>query len=261
MVRTVWIVAFTLLLASSTKVRAEASEALCALPVDCVPPDELAAPRHWRLETLHGPVHVWAPAHYNRKTAATVVYVHGYHMDVDQAWAYHDLPRQFGASELNALFIAPESPKTKYEVVVWQSLHELVRVTEQGIGEALPKGRLVAAAYSGGHRTLDYWLPNERLDTLVLHDAMYGDFSQYAFWIRKAPNRRLIVVGDDTRVATDRFFSWITAKVRVEDWVQLPDKFEAARKAKTVYVRSTLGHWDLLDGGEALPAILSMLAR
>lgn len=252
--RAVSILAFALILASSPDVLAEASDG----PPEA--PDEVASARHWRLETDKGPIHVWTPPGYDRKTAATVVYVHGYHMTVDEAWAHHDLPTQFARAQINALFIVPEAPKAKREQVVWLSLHELVRVTELGIREKLPAGRLVAAAYSGGHRTLDYWLPNAKLDTLLLLDAMYGDIRPYAYWIRGNAKRRLVVLGDDTRVATDRFHQWIPAQVRVEDLEQFPDKFEAARKARRIYLRSTLGHWDLLDGGEALPAVLGLVA-
>lgn len=252
--RAVWIVASALILASSLPALAESSEPSTERL-------ELAAPRHWRLETDKGPVHVWTPAGYDRRTAATVVYVHGYHMSVDDAWSYHDLPTQFERAHINALFIAPAAPKGSREPVVWLSLYELLRVTEQGIQEKLPAGRLVAAAYSGGHRTLDCWLPNAKLDTLVLLDAMYGDIRPYAYWIRGSAKRRLIVLGDDTRIATDRFHRWVPAQVRVEDLDQFADKFYAAHSARRVYLRSTLGHWDLLDGGEALPAILGLVAR
>lgn len=252
--RAVSIVAFALSLASASPVRAEASD-----PAPQEAHDSRAVPRHWRLETAKGPVHVWTPAGYDRTTAATVVYVHGYHLSVDQTWGYHDLSTQFASSGVNALFVAPAAPKGKREPVVWLSLHELLRVIEAGIGEQLPEGRLVAAAYSGGHRTLDMWLPNARLDTVVLLDAMYGDYRPYVFWLRGHAKRRLIVLGDDTIVATDRFHRWVVPKVRIDGLDRFADRFEAARTAKTVYVRSALGHWDLLDGGQVLPSVLGLV--
>lgn len=248
-----WIVAAVATLASAPLARAETRDVPEAA-------SELAAARHWRLETGRGAVHVWTPAGYTRKTAATIVYVHGYHMDVDEAWAHHDLAGQFETSGLNALFIAPEAPRNKYMGVVWLSLHELLRVVEQGVGERLPGGRLVAVAYSGGHRTLDYWLPNTRLDAIVLLDAMYGDFYGYARWLRSKPRRKLVTIGDDTIRATDRFHRLMPPKVKVEDFEQLPDKFAAARKARTVYLRSTLGHWNLMDTGLVLPSVLGLVA-
>src|SRR5262245_22937340 len=61
---------------------------------------------HDRIETPQGPVHVWTPRGYAPETAITVVYVHGYHLDVDEAWWAHGLPEQFGHASINAMFIA-----------------------------------------------------------------------------------------------------------------------------------------------------------
>ena len=58
-----------------------------------------------------GAIHVWVPPGYDRATAGTVVYVHGYHTDSDGAWKDHDLARQFKASGQNAIFIVPDAPR------------------------------------------------------------------------------------------------------------------------------------------------------
>jgi hypothetical protein len=55
-------------------------------------------------------VHVWTPASFDRETAGIVVYVHGFFTNVDQAWRYHRLPKQFAESGINAVFIACEAP-------------------------------------------------------------------------------------------------------------------------------------------------------
>ena len=57
-----------------------------------------------------GAVHVWVPAGYDRETAGTVIYVHGYWTDADGAWRDHELARQFKASHQNAMFIVPDAP-------------------------------------------------------------------------------------------------------------------------------------------------------
>src|SRR5512133_1400020 len=69
-----------------------------ALPVRA---DPVAREQHFRLRSRHGPIHVWHPAGYDPKSAATVVYVHGYFADVDDAWSEYRLRDQFAASELN----------------------------------------------------------------------------------------------------------------------------------------------------------------
>ena len=42
--------------------------------------------QHTRLRTPNGAVHVWKPAAYDPSTAGIVIYVHGYYVDVDDAW-------------------------------------------------------------------------------------------------------------------------------------------------------------------------------
>ena len=64
---------------------------------------------HYRVQTEHGPVHLFRPAGYDRRTAGVVVYVHGLYTSVDQAWKDHRLATQFAASGANALFIVPEA--------------------------------------------------------------------------------------------------------------------------------------------------------
>src|SRR5690242_20051669 len=49
------------------------------------------AGRHWRLDTAHGAVHVWIPEDYDAESAATVVFVHGYWIGVDEAWESYRL--------------------------------------------------------------------------------------------------------------------------------------------------------------------------
>ncbi len=41
--------------------------------------------RHQRFGTTQGPVHVWRPRAYKPATAVTIVYVHGFFTDVEQA--------------------------------------------------------------------------------------------------------------------------------------------------------------------------------
>src|SRR6266571_4841674 len=65
---------------------------------------------HWRIQTDHGPVHVFRPQGYDARAAGTLVYVHGLYADVDTAWRDHRLAEQFVASNRQALFIVPEAP-------------------------------------------------------------------------------------------------------------------------------------------------------
>src|SRR5690606_18443548 len=59
--------------------------------------DKVAGGTHWRIKTSAGAVHVWIPPNYDRTTAGTVVYVHGYWTDADGAWRDYKLAQQFRA--------------------------------------------------------------------------------------------------------------------------------------------------------------------
>ena len=69
------------------------------------------------------------PPGYDRATAGTVVYVHGYYTDADGAWREYNLARQFRASHQNALFIVPEAPAGNDDPVNWPALKDLRRAS------------------------------------------------------------------------------------------------------------------------------------
>ena len=83
--------------------------------------------KHFRIRTTRGAVHVWVPPDYDRETAGTVVYVHGYYTDADGAWREHELARQFKASRQNAMFIVPDAPAGNEDEVQWPALKDLRR--------------------------------------------------------------------------------------------------------------------------------------
>ena len=213
---------------------------------------------HWRLETARGAVHVWVPHTYDPATAITVVYVHGYYTDVDGAWRDHRLPEQFALSGINAMFIACDAPSFKDKPVAWPSLHALLAAVVADIGVPMPKGRVVAIGHSGAYRTLEEWLGNQRLDTIVLLDADYGDTWGYRNWLYSSKQHRLIDVADDTLSAGDALHRMMPGTVVVDGF---PDDelLDDQREARILYIRSAMGHMPLVTGGHAIPTLLRAL--
>jgi len=211
--------------------------------------ERVRAGRHWRLDTSRGPVHAWAPADYDAATAATVVFVHGYWIHADEAWESYRLAQQFALSGLNALFVVPEAPATKWETIAWPSLAELVRAVGQGTGIE-PAQRLVAVGHSGAYRTLALWLAEPALDTVVLLDALYTDWGLLA-WMRASAERRLVNIVYETGRFSN-YLHWRLPGTRRVDGLPpggLPD-------GRIVYARTAVGHWDLVTDGVALPLAL-----
>jgi hypothetical protein len=212
--------------------------------------ERVDAGRHWRLETPRGGVHVWTPAGYDAATAATVVFVHGYRIGVDDAWQSYRLAQQFALSGINALFIAPEAPAAKWRPIVWPSLGELVRTVADQVDVAVPATRLVAVGHSGAYRTLAAWLAEPALDTVVLLDAVYGDYGLLP-WVRMSEQHRLINVIYETGRFSNDLHGRLPSTRRVDGLP--PGGFPEAR---ILYVRTDVGHWELVTGGVALPLAL-----
>lgn len=216
--------------------------------------------RHLRLETKHGPVHVWTPMGYELRRAETILYVHGYFVHVDEAWRSYKLEWQFASSAINAMFIACEAPIDAKDPISWDSLAELLDTVERGIAEKVPRRRIVAMGHSGAHRTLRGWLDEPTIDTVVLVDAAYGEIDEYKTWILADEKRRLIDIGDDTRAWTDKLHADLPETVVLDGFPSLEEGIprEAAR-ARILYIKSSLGHFPLVTSGWALPMLLRTL--
>ena len=219
----------------------------------------LADGTHWRLPTERGPIHVWIPSNYDQSTALTVVFVHGYNVDVDTAWTDYHLEDQFAHSHLNAMFIACTAPSSLAETVPWQSLPTLLNAVAAGIDQPLPAGELVAVGHSAAYRTLVLWMADAALRTLVLLDAAYGEEDQFLAWTRGDEHHRLINVASDTIEESNWIHAYLPATKRVyglpADWT------DDTRTARVLYVRTGVGHMGMITGGVALPLALRALAK
>jgi hypothetical protein len=221
-----------------------------------------AGGRHLRIGTPSGAVHAWEPPGYARGTAATVIYLHGYYTDADQAWLDHRLAEQFRASRRNALFIVAESPSWVGEDLWWPDLGRLLdAVTRAGV--RLPSGPIVVAGHSGAFRTILAWLADPRLREVVLLDGLYRSEDAFDAWLAgAAPGaRRLVLVGQETAARTEAWLADHPDAVR-RDAVpaRAPRRGDPARTAPLVYYRSQLDHMALVTSGRVLPMLLEASA-
>ncbi|MHB8873672.1 MAG: hypothetical protein ACYC8T_08300 [Myxococcaceae bacterium] len=212
---------------------------------------------HWRLESRAGPVHVWHPAGFAPRSAATVVYLHGYYTGVDEAWARHGLAEQFRHSGRNALFIAPEAPASAAEGVFWTDPAALLWAVREGTGLEIPKERLLVLAHSGAYRTVATWLGSGLLGEVILLDALYGEHQAFAGWV--GGDQRLVLVASTTARRTEQFLSRVATQV-VRAALPLDDSGfdERARRAPLLYLRSNEGHMELVTGGRVIPLLLRL---
>jgi hypothetical protein len=208
---------------------------------------------HWRLDTERGPVHVWIPAGYDPATAATIVFVHGYHTDIDTAWDEYRLAEQFALSGVNAMFIAGSAPSGKHDEIVWPSLTQLLATVAARIDVRMPKKRLIAMGHSGAYRTLAMWLDNPQLDSVVLLDAVYQEYS-FGPWARADKNHRLINIAFETARFCNYMHRSLPTTVRVDG---LP--LDGFPDANIIYAKTDAGHYQLVTDGVAIPLALRAL--
>jgi hypothetical protein len=169
--------------------------------------DTVAGGQHWRVETDAGAIHVWVPPGYDRATAGTVVYVHGYYTNSDGAWKDHNLARQFKASGQNALFIVPDAPSGNGESVKWPALTDLRKAISRA-NIRMPDGPIVVMGHSGAFRTVMQWVDHKLVAEVILLDALYGGdraFDDFIGTGKRAQYHKLIVVGSDTAASSAAF--------------------------------------------------------
>lgn len=221
----------------------------------------VAGGQHWRIRSENGPIHVWVPPGYDRATAGTVVYVHGYHVDADQAWRRHQLPQQFRKSRQNAMFLVPEAPRSNDDRIYWTSLAELKRTVRRA-GMRMPDGPTIAVAHSGGFRTIASWVDNRLLAQVILLDAMYGRIEQFDEFIHsgaRAQHHKMVIVAAhtaDQARAFARRFRYAAVRDRIPDAYE--DFTGRERRTKLLYLRSQYGHSQMVAGGKVLPLLLRL---
>lgn len=223
--------------------------------------DKVAGGTHWRIKTDAGAVHAWVPEGYDRETAGTVVYVHGYYTDSDGAWRDHDLAKQFRASKQNALFIVPDAPSGNGQDVKWPALTDLRKaMTRANI--RIPDGPTVVMGHSGAFRTVMKWVDHKVVAQVILLDALYGGEKSFDDFIgtgKRAKQHKLIMIGSDTAEESRGFIKRYPFAVAREKMPSSTDGFSKREKrAKLLYVHSQFGHMEIVKNGKVIPLLLRL---
>jgi hypothetical protein len=223
--------------------------------------DTVAGGKHWRIKTKAGAVHVWVPANYDRATAGTVVYVHGYWTDADGAWRGHSLARQFRASKQNALFIVPDAPSSNEDSVKWPALADLRKAIARA-NIILPNGPTIVMGHSGAFRTVMQWVDHKAVQQIILLDAMYAGeraFDEFIGHGKRADQHKLIVVGADTAQGSEGFAKKYKFAVAREKMPSAYSGFtKREKRAKLLYIRSQFGHMSIVTSGNVIPVLLHL---
>jgi hypothetical protein len=221
--------------------------------------DTVLGGKHFRIKTSRGAVHVWVPPDYDRETAGTVIYVHGYYTDADGARREHELAKQFKASHQNALFIVPDAPAGNDDDVKWPALKDLRKAVSRA-NIHLPDGPVVVIGHSGAFRTVMQWVDHKLVDQIILLDALYAGESAFDEFIasgKRADDHKLIVVAASTAEESASFakrYKFAIARERMPSSVGGFSRRE--RGAKLLYIRSQFEHMAIVTSGKVIPMLL-----
>jgi hypothetical protein len=223
--------------------------------------DTVLGGQHWRIKTESGAVHVWAPPGYDRSTAGTVVYVHGYWTDADGAWKDQGLAKQFKTSHQNALFIVPDAPSSNEDSVKWPSLKDLRRAISRA-NIKLPDGPVIVMGHSGAFRTIMDWVDHKLVQQIILLDAMYAGQSAFDDFIaegKRADQHKLVVVGAGTAESSEAFMKkYKFAVAREKMPASYGDFTRREKRAKLLYIRSQYEHNAIVTSGKVIPVLLRL---
>jgi hypothetical protein len=213
------------------------------------------AAQEWRLESRGRVVRVFRPAGFQARSAAVVLYVHGFYTDADRAWRAHRLPEQFASSARNALFVAPTARTGPGQPVPWPKLEELLAVVAAATGETLPRP-VIAAGHSGAYLQIGAWLDHRPLRTILLLDALYGLHEAFRSWVRR-PGHRMALVSQNTAASTTAWSRRLSFAVRrprcPDDFAQLSPR---ERRARVLAMGTDSDHFGIVTEGQALPLLL-----
>jgi hypothetical protein len=203
-----------------------------------------------RITTAKGPVHIWTPEGAS-PGRGTVLYIHGYGHNADEAMAQHRLIDQFKKSGLDATFIVPEAPRRKSDTVRFPDLQALLSTVDKQV--PLGTGPVVAVGHSGAFRTLHHWLGNPRLKHIIFLDALYGRYDDFLSWARDPAHRLTVAVGPDTTTTSADLVRALGAEVLPS----IPSDLTTRWLDRIVGARSQYSHMGLVTKGAAIPALLS----
>lgn len=223
--------------------------------------DKVAGGTHWRIKTDEGAIHVWIPAGYDRASAGTVVYVHGYYTHADGAWRDYHLAKQFRQSRQNAMFVVPDAPSSNDEEVKWPALTDLRRALTQA-NIRMPDGPIIVMGHSGAFRTVMKWTDHHLVEQIILLDALYGGeraFDAFVASGKYANRHKMIVVGAATATESRAFIKKYPFAVARDKMPPRAGAFSRReRLAKLLYVHSQYGHMEIVTSGKVIPTLLHL---
>ncbi len=144
-----------------------------------------------------------------KKSLELVVWFHGWNNNIDSANTFYGLTEQFRKAGRNAILIFPEGPKNapdsyggKLERPEMFALFindllkqlEVIKIIPKSKHYSISDCSITLAGHSGAYRVISKIIEYNKIDELLLFDAMYGGNDAYLHWIAESKRHRFIQI-------------------------------------------------------------------
>jgi hypothetical protein len=208
-------------------------------------------------------VQIRAPKNFTiKKPIELVVWFHGWNNNIDSADNFYGLTKQFFEAGRNAIFIFPEGPKNapdsyggKLEKPEMFALFINDLLNKLETMNVLPKNKqysindckITLAGHSGAYRVMSKIIQNNKIDELLLFDAMYGGNDAYLKWIAESKQHRFIHIytkDGGTFENTNQIMHQLkdSLKVAITSVTENELKMEDLRSGKPLFIFSESEH-------------------
>jgi len=141
-----------------------------------------------------------------KDTTDLVFYFHGWYDSIDKSATRFNLIKQFSNSNINAVFIFPETAKEAPDSFAGKFentggfknfiIDILLFLKNEKIIESINPGKIILTGHSGGYRAIAYILDrgglSANVESVYLFDGLYGELNKFLKWIRL--NNRMYVI-------------------------------------------------------------------
>jgi hypothetical protein len=200
-----------------------------------------------------------------KKPIELFVWFHGWYNNLDSAGGF-GLTEQFRSAGRNAIFIFPEGPKNapdsyggKFEKPEMFALFindflqklESIKVLPTTKHYTINDCSITLAGHSGAYRVISKIIQYNKIEELLLFDAMYGGNDAYLKWIAESKKHRFIQIytkDGGTFENTNLIMQQLKDSLKV-DIVSVTEKelkMDDLRSGKPLFIYSENGHNEVI---------------
>ncbi len=201
-----------------------------------------------------------------------VFYFHGWNNNVDKSLSKFNLIEQFHSSGRKAMLVLAEGPKDApdsfggkleekgvFKLLVDEIISELERVYNLD----LEFENISLTGHSGAYRVIAYILLHsgltDKINEVILFDALYADVEKYAYWLDHYDGRFINIYTQKggTKYESENLMQCLTAWNMPYTFIK-SDEFTDSqlKEERIIFISSGLGHSEVISTQDQLKRFL-----